>query len=133
MMPYMEAPGLQLRLFSGVRGSGILRTSPVRSSEKFALRGGLLLDHRFRWLRGGYGVSVAMHNLPHAFLGSEDHRDPKSGLGDILPSADLGLHPLYPHRVGELGSHVLRHGLAVQVLAISHKGGGTLYGRSNLL
>ena len=88
----------------------------------FALRVGLLLDHRFRWLRGGYGVGVSMHDLTHTLLGSEDHRDPQSGLGDILPSADFGLYPLYPHRVGELGSHVLRHGLAAQVLAISHEG-----------
>src|SRR5215204_7816027 len=55
------------------------RTSPKRSSKKFALRVGLLLDHRLCWLRGGYGVRVPMHNLPLTiFFRSKVHRSPHS-------------------------------------------------------
>src|SRR3954451_23083171 len=41
---------------------GILRTSPLRSSEKFALRVELLLCHRLGWLGSGYGVRVRSYH-----------------------------------------------------------------------
>ena len=37
--PYLNASPCQPLLFSQVRGSAILRTSPIRSSKKFALQG----------------------------------------------------------------------------------------------
>ena len=71
-----------------------LRPSPKRSSEKFALRVGLVLYHRFRWLYARYGVRVPVHYLLGALLGSIDHRDPKSDRGDVLSSAHLALRML---------------------------------------
>jgi hypothetical protein len=69
-------------------------------SQKFALRVGLLLDHRFGWLSGGYGVRVPMHDLPLTVFGSKDHRRAHCVWGDLLPSAYLSLCPLYLHYVG---------------------------------
>jgi hypothetical protein len=77
-------------LVTGVRGIEILRTSRSRSSEKFALRVELLLYHRFRRLRGGYGVGVAMHHLPAAAFGPKEGRNPQSERRDVLPASDLG-------------------------------------------
>src|SRR5215216_2404933 len=79
----------------------------------------LLLDHRLCRLRGGYGVGVAVHYLPlPLFFWPEDHRDPERERGDLLASSDLGLRPLYPHHVGELGSYAFRYGLETGHLAI---------------
>jgi hypothetical protein len=64
-------------LFTGVRRREILgsSTSALQSSKKFALRVDLLQDHRLGRPRGGYGVSVPMHNLPLTiFFRSKDHR-----------------------------------------------------------
>jgi hypothetical protein len=74
----------------------VLGTSPVRRSEKFALRVGLLLDHRLCWLSCGYGVRVPMHYLPLAVFGSIDHRNSQVDRGNVLPCAYLGLLSLYP-------------------------------------
>ena len=52
-----------------------------------------------------------MHYLPLTVFGSKDHRGSKDPRGDLLPSADLGLSPLYLHYVGELGSRVFLYGL----------------------
>ncbi len=41
-----------------------------------------------------------MHNLPGAVFRSKDARRPQSQWGDILPSAKLGLDPLYLHKGG---------------------------------
>jgi hypothetical protein len=79
----------------------------------------LLLDHRSCWLRGGYGVRVPMHYLPGAIFGSKDQSNPQSDRGDIFASANLGLGPLHPHDVGELGSCVFLYGLEGDYLAIS--------------
>src|SRR5215213_5573721 len=62
-------------LFTGVRGRGILRTSENSVNAKFALRVDLLLYDRLRWLYGGYGVGVPMHDLPGALFGPEDALD----------------------------------------------------------
>jgi len=44
-----------------------------------------------------YRVCVSMHYLPDTVFGSKDHRNPHSVWGDILPSANFGLEPLYLH------------------------------------
>jgi hypothetical protein len=93
----------------------------------------LLLNHRFRWLRRGYRVCVSMYNLPDTVFGAKDHRSPQSVWGDILPSANLGLCPLYLHNVGKLRSHVLRYDLDGNHLAISAQRCGMFQGLSNLL
>jgi hypothetical protein len=62
---------------------------------------------------GGYWVCMPMRELPGAVLGSKDHRSPRSGWGSILPTANLGLCPLYLYNVGYLGS--LRPGGVVEV------------------
>src|SRR5215216_6224078 len=50
-------------LFTQVRGIGILRTSPLRSSRKFTLKADPPLDHRFGRLSGSYRICVAVHYL----------------------------------------------------------------------
>jgi hypothetical protein len=76
---------------------------------------------------------MSMHNLPSALFRSEDHRNPQSERGGILPSANLGFSPLHPHNVGKLRSYVLCYRLEVNKLAISELGCGTLHSRSDLL
>src|SRR5215212_5409468 len=93
-----------------------LRRTPYRRSSHSgdsakSATGELLLYHRFGRPRGGYGVGVTMHHLPGAILRPEDHRDPQSPRGDLLPCADLGLAPLYLHHVGELGARVFVYDL----------------------
>src|SRR6266702_223153 len=99
--------------------------------ERFATA--LLLKDRFRRLSRGDRVGVAMHHLPGAVFRSKDRRHPQSVWGDILPSANLGLGPLYPHNVGKFSSDVLRDDLEANFLAIFKLRCGTLHGRSNLL
>jgi len=74
-----------------------------------------------------------MHNLPGAIFRSKDHRNPQSERCGILPSANLGLYPLFPHNVGKLRSHVLRYGLEASDLTISYLRCATIRGISNLL
>ena len=62
---------------------------------------------------------MPMHYLPLTVLGSKDHRDPKSEGGNVLPSAEPGLLPLYPHSVGKLGSHVPHYHLEASDLTVS--------------
>ena len=100
---------------------------------KFALRVGLLLDHRLGWLRSGYGVCVPMHCLPGILLKPKDRRNPHGNRGDIIPPLNLGLHPLHLHCVGKLSGYVLRYVLKASALAISVVRCGTLQGRSDLI
>src|SRR3712207_2769330 len=93
----------------------------------------LVLYQRLCCLSRGYRVCVPMHNLPVAILGSEDHRDPQSQRGDVLPSADLGLRPLDVHDVGKLGSHILLYDLDANGLAISELRRGVLLSLRYLL
>ncbi len=74
-----------------------------------------------------------MHYLPLTVFRSKDHRSPQSEWSDVLPSADLGLCPLYLHNVSKLRSHILTHGLEADNLAISETRCSTLQGRNNLL
>jgi len=74
-----------------------------------------------------------MHYLPGSILGSEDHRDPQSQRGDVLPSADLGLRPLDVHDVGKLGSHILLYDLDANGLASSELRRGVLLSLRYLL
>ena len=110
----------------------ILRTSPLRSSEKFALRVGLLLYHRFCWLGRGYRVCVSMHHLPGTLFRPKDRRNPHGNRGNIFPSLNLCLASLYLHCVGKLRGCVLRYVLEAGGLAISVVRCGTLQGRSDL-
>jgi hypothetical protein len=96
----LAVPTLLRTLFTGVHERGILRTSALRRSEKFALRVDLLLYHRLGRLSGSYGVRVSMHDLPPTVLRTEDHRGPHGVWGDVLPFAYLGLCPFYLHYVG---------------------------------
>src|SRR5215213_6342598 len=114
-------------------GWSVLGTSPVRSSEKFALRVGLLLDQRFRWLSRSYGICVPMHYLPGALFGSKDHRDPQGERCYFFTSADLGLRPLYLHHVGKLRSYVLLYDLGANELAVSDLRCSMLPSLSNLI
>ena len=100
---------------------------------KFALRVGLLLYHRFRWLSGDYGVCVPMHHLPLTVLGSKDHRNPQVDWSNVLPCAHFGLLPLYPHNVGKLSSYKLRDHIEASDLAISDIRCCMLYGLCYLL
>jgi hypothetical protein len=72
---------------------GVLRSSLSKGVE-------LLLDHRFGWLSGGYGVRVPMHHLPGAIFWSKDHRNPQIAWGDLFDSTALCVGPLYPHDAG---------------------------------
>jgi hypothetical protein len=95
---------------------------------------GLFLYHRLGWLRGGYGVRVSMHYLPLTlFFWAKDHRNPQRKWGDVLPSADLGLRPLYLHYVGKFRTHVPLYDLDANELAISDLRCGTIYDLGNLL
>src|SRR5215213_8804867 len=60
-----------------------------------------------------------MHYLLLTVLGSIDHRNPRSEGGNVLPSAEPGLLPLYPHSVGKLSSHVLHNHLEASDLTVS--------------
>src|SRR5919112_4542162 len=113
--------GLLPCFFSRVRGRRVLRswTSIIRDCPKLALRVDLLLDHRFGWPRGGYGVRVPMHYLPGAILWSKDHRNPKIAGGDLFPSTDLPIGPLYPTNVGQFGRDVFGNDLESVDLPIS--------------
>jgi len=59
-------------------------------SPKFALRVELFLDHRLCWLWGGYGIRVAMHNLPPDFTKATDSRSPAfvARYGDVAVELD---------------------------------------------
>src|SRR3712207_3608799 len=83
------------------------------------LKVGLLLDHRLRWPRGGYGVGVAMVQLPLTVFTSKDIRSPQSVWGDLLISAILGPGPLYPHNVGKLRGYIFRYDLRADEHAIT--------------
>src|SRR5437870_5364645 len=74
-----------------------------------------------------------MHHLPGAVFRPKDRRHPQIEWGDILPSANLGLVPLYLHNVGKLRSDVLRSVLESNDLALSEQRCGTLHRRRNLL
>src|SRR6266446_3354784 len=93
----------------------------------------LLLYERFDWLSCGDRVGVSMHHLPGAVFRPKDRRHPQSEWDDILPSANLGLGPLYLHNVGKLKSDVLRYVLESNDLALADQRCGTLHSRSNLL
>src|SRR5712691_8660101 len=93
----------------------------------------LLLDDRFDGLSRGDRVGVSMHHLPGAVFRSKDARHPQSEWGDLLPSAKLGLDPLYPHHVGKFCSDVLRDVLESNDLALSDLRRGPLQSRSHLL
>jgi hypothetical protein len=93
----------------------------------------LVLYQRLCCLSRGYRVCVPMHYLPGAILGSEDHRNPQSQRGDVLPSADLGPRPLDVHDVGKLGSPILLYDLDANRLAISELRRGMLLGLRYLL
>src|SRR5215213_8872664 len=104
-----------------------------RNSANFALRVGLLLDHRFRWLRGGYGVRMSVHDLPSAIFGPEDARDAQSHGGNILTPANLGPVALHFHDIGKLGGNVLCQVLEAYDLAVPVVGCGTLHGPRGLI
>jgi hypothetical protein len=74
-----------------------------------------------------------MHDLPGPVFRPKDHRHPQIEWDDLLPSAKLGLVPLYPHKVGKFSSDVLRDNLEANDLASSALGCSTLNGLSNLL
>src|SRR6266705_179342 len=74
-----------------------------------------------------------MHHLPGALFRSKDRRHPQSEWDDLLPSAKLGLDPLYPHNVGKFRSDVLRYDIEASDLALSDHRCGTLQSRSHLL
>jgi hypothetical protein len=74
-----------------------------------------------------------MHDLPLTLFWAKDHRNPQRKRGDLLPSADLGLRPLYLHYVGKYRSHVPLYDLDANELAISDLRCGTIYDLCNLL
>src|SRR4051812_38886599 len=74
-----------------------------------------------------------MHNVPGAFFGSKDHRDPQIERRDVLPFAYLGLIPLYPHHVGKLRDHIFLYDLKASNLATADLRSGMLHSRTNLL
>src|SRR6266516_6665199 len=107
-------------------------------ASRHALRPGrlatdLLLYDRFDGLSRGDRIGVSMHHLPGAVFRPKDRRHPQSAWGDILPSANLGLDPLYPHNVGKFRSDVLRYDIVANFLAIFKLRCVTLHRRSNLL
>src|SRR5712692_4295393 len=107
-------------------------------ASRHALRPGrfatdLLLDDRFDGLSRGDRVGVSMHHLPGAVFRPKDRRHPQSAWGDLLPSANLGLEPLYLHNVGKFRSDVLRYDIEANNLALSDLRSGTLPRRRNLL
>lgn len=60
-----------------------------------------------------------MHHLPGATLWSKDHRNPKIARGEIFPSTDLPIGPLYPTNVGQFRRDVFGNDLEIVDLAIS--------------
>src|SRR5260221_1935780 len=114
---------------------------PVRTrvpASRHALRPGrfatdLLLEDRFDGLSRGDRVGVSMHHLPGAVFRPKDRRHPQSDWDDLLPSANLGLDPLYPHNVGKFRSDVLGYDLEANALALSDLRCVTLQSRSHLL
>jgi hypothetical protein len=74
-----------------------------------------------------------MHYLPGATFRPKDHRNPQSKGGEIRPSSNLGLGPLYLLNVGKLRCHMLLYDLDASDLAISLSRGGMLLGLGNLL
>src|ERR671912_647274 len=110
-----------------------MKYSHKGNSQKFALRGDLLLYHRLCWLRGGYGVRMSVHDLPSAIFGPEDARDAQSHGGNILTPANLGPVALHLHAAGKLGGNELRHVLEAYDLAIPVVGCGPLHGPSGLI
>src|SRR5712691_1240970 len=103
----------------------------VPRPERFATD--LLLEDRFDGLSRGDRVGVAMHHLPGAVFRPKDRRHPQIDWDDLLPSAKLGLDPLYPHHVGKFRSDVLRYDIEASDLALSDHRCVTLHSRSNLL
>src|SRR5215204_5460799 len=110
-----------------------LRTSPLRSSWKLALRVDLLLYHRFGRLKSGNGVCMPMHDLPLTLLRTKDHRGPQSKRGYILPPAYLGLSLIYHNYVGKVSSYMLLYDLDAHEFAISASRCCLLRGLNNLL
>ena len=93
---------------------------PLYGVLRSSLGADLLLYDRLGRLRRGYGIRVPVHHLLGAiFFRSKDHRDPQSERGNLLPSADLGLRPLYLHHVGKLRSYMFLDNLDANELAIS--------------
>jgi hypothetical protein len=74
-----------------------------------------------------------MHDLPLTLFWPKNHRNPQRKRGDVLPSADFGLGPLYLHNVGKFRSHVPLYDLDANELAISDPRCGTIYDLGNLL
>jgi hypothetical protein len=66
-------------------------------SRTYALRVGLLLDHRLWRPRSDYGVCVPMHYLPGAIFRSKDHRSPHSVCSGVLPFAYHGCYLCDPN------------------------------------
>src|SRR6266699_2058360 len=93
----------------------------------------LLLYDRFDGLSRGDRIGVSMHHLPSAVFRPKDRRHPQSEWGDLLPPANLGLDPLYPHQVGQFRSDVLRYDIEANVLALSDLRRGTIPSRRHLL
>jgi AcrR family transcriptional regulator len=91
--------------------------------------GEALLDQAELLLSSGGPEAVSVRNVAQAagtttravytVFGSKDHRRPQSARGDVLPSANLGLDPLYLHNVRQLSCHILRHDLGANELAIA--------------
>ena len=73
-----------------------------------------------------------MHDLPGAAFRSKDARRSQGHRSDVLPAANPDLELLYLHNVGKLRSHVLRHVLKGNDLAVSVQGSSTLHCRGNL-
>src|SRR5918994_5778982 len=93
---------------------------------------GLLRDNRLCWLRGGYGIRVAMHYLPGAAFGPKEGRNPQPEGSDVLPSSDLGPPLFHLHYAGEPFAYPLRHVLEAE-LAVPEVLRGTLQPIDHLL
>ena len=76
---------------------------------------------------------MPVHDLPGPVFRSKDHRSPQSVWGDILPSTNLGLCPLYLYNIGKLRSHLLRYDLYGNHLTIPAERCGMPQDLSNLL
>jgi hypothetical protein len=111
----IELGGCPVASIQRVAKSGLFSETSCGGS----LRVTLFLYQRFGWPSRGYRVCVSVHNLPSAIFRSKDHRNPQINWGHILPSANPGLCPLYPHDIGKLRSQVLRYVLKASDLAIS--------------
>ena len=73
-----------------------------------------------------------MDDLPGVVFVSEDARNPKRNWRELLPSADLGLEPLYLHEVRKLRSFILGYPLEARELAVRVIGCGPLQSLLNL-